>query len=130
MCMPLTIAFVDAGSVLCCIILSPYTHTHTHIHTYNTGGSTYCAVACLALMNKLGPKGFPKQSREDLVMWLLNLQGNGYRGRVNKPPDTCYSFWVAASLTFLNGVCGSVFMCACVCVCLCVCVCVYTYVCA
>ncbi|GAB0207388.1 geranylgeranyl transferase type-1 subunit beta [Grus japonensis] len=29
-------------------------------------------------------------------------QQNGYHGRPNKPVDTCYSFWVGATLKLLN----------------------------
>ena len=32
------------------------------------------------------------------MRWLLNRQCPGFQGRPNKDPDTCYSFWVGASL--------------------------------
>lgn len=49
-------------------------------------------------------------STSSLLKWLIHSQGNlptdgdadgaggGYRGRPNKPSDSCYSFWVAAAL--------------------------------
>lgn len=62
-------------------------------------GATYCAVASLSLIGKLEsviPSG--SKSRELLIKWLLNLQEEGFHGRVGKPDDTCYTFWVCASL--------------------------------
>ena len=40
-------------------------------------------------------------SREDaLLRWLVEAQEphSGFLGRTNKKADTCYSFWVGASL--------------------------------
>eukprot|EP00455_Lapot_gusevi_P006423 TRINITY_DN1274_c0_g1_i2.p1 TRINITY_DN1274_c0_g1~~TRINITY_DN1274_c0_g1_i2.p1 ORF type:complete len:373 (-),score=74.92 TRINITY_DN1274_c0_g1_i2:15-1079(-) len=62
------------------------------------GGSTYCAVACLALANQLDKL----RDRELLIRWLLYRQGSGYTGRPHKPPDSCYSFWLGASLKLLG----------------------------
>lgn len=63
------------------------------------GGSTFVAVASLALLGKLNAIG----DREKLVKWCLNRQGDGYHGRPNKPNDTCYSFWVGATLDILGA---------------------------
>ncbi|KAH8871828.1 Geranylgeranyl transferase type-1 subunit beta [Schistosoma japonicum] len=66
-------------------------------------GATYCAVASLSLINKLEsviPVG--SKSRNLLIKWLLNLQNEGFHGRIGKPDDTCYTFWVCASLKILN----------------------------
>ena len=65
-------------------------------------GSTFCAVASLALMGRLDaiPKG---RRRELLVKWCLDRQGAGFHGRPHKPNDTCYSWWIGASLTILGG---------------------------
>lgn len=61
------------------------------------GGSTFCALASLVLMNKLNDCFTPMQI-EKLKRWCLVRQKNGFQGRPNKPVDTCYSFWVGASL--------------------------------
>lgn len=58
------------------------------------GGSTYCAVAALWLMDEL--KNI--NDKQLLIEWLLRRQGQGFHGRVNKPDDTCYAFWIGASL--------------------------------
>lgn len=57
------------------------------------GGSTFCAVACLSLMDKLD-----QIDRNSLVNWLVQRQQVGFQGRVGKPDDTCYAFWIGASL--------------------------------
>lgn len=41
-----------------------------------------------------------------MVRWLLLRQDSaegGLQGRPNKRPDTCYSFWVGATLKLLGG---------------------------
>ncbi|KAF5282110.1 hypothetical protein FQR65_LT14428 [Abscondita terminalis] len=65
------------------------------------GGSTYCAVATLALCNKLDV--LDKAQVGGLSRWLLNRQVTGFQGRPNKPIDTCYSFWVGAALKILDA---------------------------
>lgn len=37
-------------------------------------------------------------SKEKTLFWLISRQESGFQGRANKPPDTCYSFWIGASL--------------------------------
>ncbi|KAI5722864.1 hypothetical protein M8J76_014911 [Diaphorina citri] len=49
------------------------------------GGSTYCALA------------------KSLKRWLIFRQRSGFQGRPNKPVDTCYTFWIGASLSILNA---------------------------
>ena len=61
------------------------------------GGSTFCAIASLLLMGKLD-SALSKQQIKGLRRWLLRRQDAGFNGRPNKPADTCYSFWVGASL--------------------------------
>lgn len=61
------------------------------------GGSTYCAVASLYLMGRLDVV-----DRELLVDWLSRRQSTGFQGRVNKPCDSCYGFWIGASLQMLG----------------------------
>jgi len=63
------------------------------------GGSTYCAVASLSLMDKLNEL----PHKEELIRWCLERQVTGFQGRINKIPDTCYSFWIGASLTMLGA---------------------------
>ena len=35
---------------------------------------------------------------ETLKLWCVNRQTNGFNGRVNKPTDSCYSFWIGSTL--------------------------------
>jgi len=56
-------------------------------------GSTYCAISALHLMGTLDQ--LPCQER--LGEWLMERQGEGFQGRVNKPLDSCYSFWVGGT---------------------------------
>ena len=61
------------------------------------GGSTFCGVASLALMGRLD-NAFSATERERLIRWCINRQMSGFQGRPNKPVDTCYSFWIGATL--------------------------------
>ncbi|KAL3866453.1 hypothetical protein ACJMK2_043749 [Sinanodonta woodiana] len=65
------------------------------------GGSTFCAIASLALMNRLEHTFTPKKFQK-LKRWCLFRQQSGFDGRPNKPVDTCYSFWVGATLKLLD----------------------------
>lgn len=60
------------------------------------GGSTFCAVASLHLMGTLNT--LTTNQIERLKAWCLNRQTTGFNGRVNKPWDTCYSFWIGSTL--------------------------------
>lgn len=64
------------------------------------GGSTYCAIATLSLINQLDRLG-PRRL-DGLRRWLIMRQISGFQGRPNKPEDTCYSFWIGASLKLLG----------------------------
>ncbi|KAJ3298935.1 Geranylgeranyl transferase type-1 subunit beta [Rhizoclosmatium sp. JEL0117] len=66
------------------------------------GGSTYCAVASLALLGQLH---VIDEFRLELIGWLLKRQQDdgGFAGRPGKVSDTCYSFWVGASLEILGA---------------------------
>ncbi len=76
----------------------PHTHSHSlHSHTPYTGGSTFCAIASLWLMNRLATT-FSYTEVEGLKRWCILRQQTGFNGRPNKPVDTCYSFWLGASL--------------------------------
>ena len=68
------------------------------------GGSTYCCVASLSLLGAL-----QMEDTEDTIRWLAGLQirsetssHGAFSGRVNKPADTCYSFWVGGALDVRN----------------------------
>ncbi|CAB1321507.1 unnamed protein product, partial [Coregonus sp. 'balchen'] len=61
------------------------------------GGSTFCAVAALCLMGKL-EEMFSERELNRIRRWCIMRQENGFHGRPNKPVDTCYSFWVGATL--------------------------------
>lgn len=65
------------------------------------GGSTFCALASLHLMGHLDTC-FKPRDLEKLKRWCLVRQKSGFQGRPNKPVDTCYSFWVGASLMLLD----------------------------
>ncbi|ESN92304.1 hypothetical protein HELRODRAFT_186145 [Helobdella robusta] len=66
------------------------------------GGSTYCAVASLVLMNRLSTTLSSKEIKR-LLQWCMFRQESGFQGRPNKPVDTCYSFWVGATLKLLDS---------------------------
>ncbi|KAJ3360229.1 hypothetical protein GGF32_008575 [Allomyces javanicus] len=63
------------------------------------GGYTYCAVAALALLDALDRI----RDRSALIHWAVARQELGYSGRIGKPNDTCYSFWIGASLAMLDA---------------------------
>lgn len=59
-------------------------------------GAIYTAVASLALLGRVDDV-----DRESLERFLLMRQVGGFNGRINKKPDTCYTFWVGGSLQML-----------------------------
>jgi geranylgeranyl transferase type-1 subunit beta len=67
------------------------------------GGACYCGIASLSLMGKLDVlQASGKLPR--LNLWLaqrVQCEG-GYNGRVNKVPDSCYSFWVGGTAHILG----------------------------
>uniref|UniRef100_UPI00398F1308 geranylgeranyl transferase type-1 subunit beta n=1 Tax=Pristiophorus japonicus TaxID=55135 RepID=UPI00398F1308 len=65
------------------------------------GGSTFCAIASLCLMGKL-KEVFSEKELNRIRRWCIMRQQNGFHGRPNKPVDTCYSFWVGATLKLLQ----------------------------
>ncbi|NXA28565.1 PGTB1 transferase, partial [Ibidorhyncha struthersii] len=65
------------------------------------GGSTFCGIAALCLMGKL-EEVFSEKELNRIRRWCIMRQQTGYQGRPNKPVDTCYSFWVGATLKLLN----------------------------
>ncbi|XP_050434574.1 geranylgeranyl transferase type-1 subunit beta [Adelges cooleyi] len=70
--------------------------------TESHGGSTYCAIASLSLLNKLNDV-LDNSKLKILERWAINRQTNGFQGRPNKEPDTCYSFWIGATLSIMGS---------------------------
>lgn len=79
------------------------------------GGCTYCASAALRMMGRLAD--LPR--KDQLTDWCVKRQNVGFQGRIEKPEDSCYSFWVGGSLKLLglvdlvNGVSCSRFLKSC-----------------
>lgn len=69
------------------------------------GGTTYCAIAALSLSDQLGI--LSRKEIEKIKRWLVFRQdtedGGGFNGRPNKRVDTCYSFWIGATLKILGA---------------------------
>ncbi|XP_072022825.1 geranylgeranyl transferase type-1 subunit beta-like, partial [Amphiura filiformis] len=65
------------------------------------GGTTFCAIASLVLMGRLHT-AFSKKQIQGIIKWCIFRQQTGFQGRPNKPVDTCYSFWVGATLKLLE----------------------------
>jgi geranylgeranyl transferase type-1 subunit beta len=65
------------------------------------GGSTFCAIGSLTLMNKLAAVVDDKW-RSDLIRWCVHRQVGGMQGRPNKLEDTCYSYWIGGTLRLLG----------------------------
>lgn len=65
------------------------------------GGTTFCAIAALHLSGQLNR--LTEEQLHRLKQWLVFRQIDGFQGRPNKPVDTCYSFWIGASLKILNA---------------------------
>lgn len=40
---------------------------------------------------------------DKILRWCIHRQVKGFQGRVNKPEDTCYAFWIGATLQLLDG---------------------------
>lgn len=81
--------------------LRPFEESHS--------GATYCALASLVLFKKIDE--IPNKTK--LIEFLVNRQVpwepsrekgciGGFQGRINKYPDSCYSFWNGASLKILG----------------------------
>ncbi|XP_023215384.1 geranylgeranyl transferase type-1 subunit beta-like [Centruroides sculpturatus] len=66
------------------------------------GGPTFCAVATLSLMGKL-TVALNSNQLAKLRRWCIFRQEGGFQGRPNKPADTCYSFWIGATLKILDS---------------------------
>ena len=64
------------------------------------GGSTYCAIAALALLGKL--ETLDSSRKDKCLKWLVMRLNEGFHGRPNKDDDTCYTFWVGAAIKILS----------------------------
>lgn len=75
------------------------------------GGATYCALASLRLMGFIEDDLLSKGTSSSIINtpmlleWIVQRQtvGGGFQGRLNKPADTCYGFWVGGVLKILGG---------------------------
>lgn len=65
------------------------------------GGATYCAVASLVLLKQLN-SALSSIELEGLISWCSRREQNGFEGRTGKEPDSCYSFWIGATLQMLG----------------------------
>lgn len=65
------------------------------------GGSTFCGVAALMLMDRLD-EVIDEEWRKELIQWCVNRQVGGMQGRPNKAEDTCYSYWIGGTLRLLG----------------------------
>lgn len=61
------------------------------------GGSTFCGVAALMLLERMDVL-----DSDLLVHWCVHRQVAGMQGRPNKAEDTCYSYWIGATLILLG----------------------------
>jgi len=68
------------------------------------GGSTYCALASLSMLGRLWDFSVLSSKKiERLKRWIVFKHGKGFHGRTNKRDDSCYAFWLGASLEILNS---------------------------
>jgi geranylgeranyl transferase type-1 subunit beta len=44
-----------------------------------------------------------EKQKSELRRWCIMKQSGGFQGRPNKDADTCYSFWVGATLKLLSS---------------------------
>lgn len=68
------------------------------------GGSCYTGLASLALMGKLD-ETLRVEGKDALASWCYSRvqDEGGYSGRTNKETDSCYSFWIGATLMLLGA---------------------------
>jgi geranylgeranyl transferase type-1 subunit beta len=63
------------------------------------GGSTFCAVASLLLLKESPSPGHA----HEMLHWCISRQHGGMQGRPNKLEDTCYSYWIGATLRLISS---------------------------
>lgn len=71
-----------------------------HMEMESHGGTTFCALAALQMSGQL--EQIPAIVLERMKRWLVMRQSDGFQGRPNKLVDTCYSFWIGASMKILG----------------------------
>lgn len=72
---------------------SPVPHCESH------GGYIYCGIACLAILNRLEDINL-----SSCIRYLSSRQSEfagGFNGRTNKLVDTCYTFWIGATMRII-----------------------------
>ncbi|WVR03318.1 hypothetical protein IAU60_000309 [Kwoniella sp. DSM 27419] len=62
------------------------------------GGTTYCSVATLSILDQLPSRA----SSDETLRWLVSRQIGGFQGRPGKLEDVCYSFWVGGAISILG----------------------------
>jgi geranylgeranyl transferase type-1 subunit beta len=75
------------------------------------GGSTFVGIASLVLLQRLDSvlddngnnNNNSSTWRSELVHWCVSRQVAGMQGRPNKDEDTCYSYWIGATLRLVGG---------------------------
>ncbi|KDQ08317.1 hypothetical protein BOTBODRAFT_38012 [Botryobasidium botryosum FD-172 SS1] len=74
-----------------------------------SGGTTYCAIAALALLPLAirSTTALTPFELKQTLRWLALMQeptdAGGFKGRTEKTADACYSFWCGATLENLNA---------------------------
>ena len=65
-------------------------------------GGVYCAIASLSILGELD-NVVDNTWKDNLVKWLVGRQlPSGLQGRIGKEADSCYSYWVGATLKLLG----------------------------
>ena len=75
------------------------------VFVFPLGGSTFCAVAALMMMSRMDSV-LTGKTLQKLHRWCISRQQSGFQGRPNKPVDTCYSFWLGATLQVIMSCLG------------------------
>ena len=73
---------------------TPFSESHA--------GLTYCTLGVFKLLNKMDEL---EEHKDKIIEFLVNRQQSdvdGFQGRINKIPDTWYSFWNSASLAIIE----------------------------
>ena len=63
------------------------------------GGSTYCALAALAMLGRL--EDLDQRLKERCQNWCSLRLHTAFNGRPNKQDDTCYTYWIGGESVIL-----------------------------
>ncbi|WWC57956.1 uncharacterized protein I303_100491 [Kwoniella dejecticola CBS 10117] len=68
------------------------------------GGTTYCSLATLSILNKQTGIPLPNESHQfqDTLRWSISRQMGGFQGRPGKLEDVCYSLWCGGAISILG----------------------------